>query len=137
MRKPFLTVYLDASLLQSLEAYAKARGAPKSTVAEAAIADFLTPSAADEAQAAVTRRLDRIGRQLDRHERDLGIAVEMLALFIRFWLSATPPLPDTAQAAARAKGRERYQGFVDVLARRLSAGRAFVREIVEEPTEPT
>ena len=38
-----------------------------------------------------------------RLERDVGISVETLAVFVRFWLTTTPPLPDTAQAAARAK----------------------------------
>lgn len=132
MRKPFLTVYLDPALLETLEAYAKKRGAPKSTVAEAAIASFLTPDAADQKEAALTRRLDRLDRRNDRLERDLGIAVEMLALFIRFWLTATPALPDAAQAAARAKGRERYEGFISALGRRLAGGRSFAKEVVED-----
>jgi hypothetical protein len=53
----------------------------------------------------------------------------MLALFVRFWLAATPPVPETAQAAARAKGRERYEGFVEALGRRLAAGKLFTREL--------
>jgi hypothetical protein len=40
---------------------------------------------------------------------------EALALFVRFWLTPTPPLPDTAQPAAQAKGRVRYEGFVEAL----------------------
>ena len=134
MRKPFLTVYLDPDLLDALETYAKTRGAPKSTVAEAAIASFLTPDASDQKEAALSRRLDRLDRRTDRLERDLGIAVEMLALFIRFWLTATPALPEEIQAAARAKGRERYSGFVEALGRRLANGRAFAKEVLEEAT---
>ncbi|WP_353848759.1 CopG family transcriptional regulator [Brevundimonas sp.] len=132
MRKPFLTVYLDPALLDALEAYARKRGAAKSTVAEAAISRFLRPDPADQPEAVLTRRLDHLNRHADRLERDLGVAVEMLALFIRFWLAATPPLPESAQAAARAKGRERYEGFVQVLGRRLAQGRGFVREVAAE-----
>lgn len=132
MRKPFLTVYLDPTLLDALEAYARKRGAAKSTVAEAAISRFLRPDPADQPEAVLARRLDRLNRHADRLERDLGVAVEMLALFIRFWLAATPPLPEGAQAAARAKGRERYEGFVQVLSRRLAQGRGFVREVAAE-----
>ncbi|MFN3779716.1 MAG: CopG family transcriptional regulator [Brevundimonas aurantiaca] len=134
MRKPFLTVYLDPALLDALETYARTRGAPKSTVAEAAIASFLTPDASDQKEAALSRRLDRLDRRTDRLERDLGIAVEMLALFIRFWLTATPAMPEEIQAAARAKGRERYAGFVEALGRRLANGRAFTKEVLEEAT---
>lgn len=132
MRKPFLTVYLDRDLLNALERYAKTRGAPKSTVAEAAIASFLTPDAAEQQQAALSRRLDRLDRRADRLEREVGIAVEMLALFIRFWLTATPSLPEAVQAAARAKGRERYAGFIEALGRRLADGRTFAKEVLGE-----
>jgi hypothetical protein len=130
-----LSVYLDADLLEALEAYAGRRGKSKSIVAVAAIAAFLSPDAAEREEAAIARRLDRIARQVERLERDLGISVEMLALFVRFWLTATPPVPESAQAAARAKGRDRYEGFVEALGRRLAAGRAFTREIsLDQPS---
>lgn len=132
MKKPFLTVYLAPELLDLLVAQAKRRGVPKSTVAEAAIASFLTPDAAQQQEAALGRRLDRLNRHADRLERDLEIAVEMLALFVRTWMAATPSLPDAAQAAARARGRDRYERFVENLGRRLASGRSFSRELAFE-----
>ena len=132
MKKPFLTVYLTPELLDLLVAPAKRRGVPKSTVAEAAIASFLTPDAAQQQEAALGRRLDRLNRHADRLERDLEIAVEMLALFVRTWMAATPSLPDAAQAAARARGRDRYERFVENLGRRLASGRSFTRELAFE-----
>ncbi|WP_313576452.1 CopG family transcriptional regulator [Brevundimonas sp.] len=132
MKKPFLTVYLPPELLDLLVAQAKRRGVPKSTVAEAAITSFLTPDAAQQQEAALGRRLDRLNRHADRLERDLEIAVEMLALFVRTWMAATPSLPDAAQAAARARGRDRYERFVENLGRRLASGRSFTRELAFE-----
>ncbi|WP_409018887.1 CopG family transcriptional regulator [Brevundimonas vesicularis] len=132
MKKPFLTVYLTPELLDRLVAQAKRRGVPKSTVAEAAIASFLTPDAAQQQEAALGRRLDRLNRHADRLERDLEIAVEMLALFVRTWMAATPSLPDAAQAAARVRGRDRYERFVENLGRRLASGRSFTRELAFE-----
>jgi hypothetical protein len=41
----------------------------------------------------------------------LLISNEALAVFVRFWLTGTPPLPDTALASAR----ERYEGYVEAL----------------------
>ncbi|MDD1523679.1 CopG family transcriptional regulator, partial [Bradyrhizobium sp. WBAH23] len=49
-----------------------------------------------------------------------------------FWLTITPPLPNDAQAAAQAKGRERFEGFVEALGRRLQKGQSFLREIPED-----
>lgn len=127
--KPRLSVYLEAELLDRLEAYAERRGVSKSIIAEAAVASFLSPDAAERQEAALVRRLDRLNRHADRLERDVGIGIEMLALFVRFWLTATPALSESAQAAARAKGRERYGAFVESLGRRLATGRAFSREL--------
>jgi hypothetical protein len=62
-------------------------------------------------------------------ERHITISNEALALFVRFWLTVTPPLPDTAQAAAQAKGRERYEGYVEALGRRLAKGQSLAQEV--------
>ena len=127
--KEQLTVYLEPNLMQALTEYAERRGKPKSLVAEAAIASFLSPDASERQEAALARRLDRITRQMERLERDVGISVETIALFIRYWLTAAPSLPEQMQTAARAKGAERYEGFVQALGRRLAKGPGFVNEV--------
>ena len=53
-------------------------------------------------------------------------------LFVRFWLTITPPLPHDAQASAQAKGRERYEGFIETLGRRLQKGQSFLKEIPQD-----
>ena len=85
-------------------------------------------------EAALGRRLDRLTRQVERLERHITISNEALALFVRFWLTATPPLPDAAQPAAQAKGRERYEGFVEALGRRLAKGQSLAQEISQDST---
>jgi hypothetical protein len=39
---------------------------------------------------------------------------------------------DTAQAAAQTKGRERYDGFLEALGRRLARGRTLADEVVRD-----
>ncbi|MEJ0066206.1 MAG: CopG family transcriptional regulator [Caulobacteraceae bacterium] len=129
-----LSVYLDDDLHAALQDFAARRGKSLSIVAAAAIASFLSPDSAERQEAVLARRLDRLSRQFERFERDQGISVEMLALFVRFWLAATPPVPEAAQTAARAKGQERYQGFVDALGRRIAAGKLFTREVSFDQT---
>jgi hypothetical protein len=68
-------------------------------------------------------------------ERDLELSVEALALYIRAWLTATPSLPEGAQAAAQAKGRERYDSFIEALGRRLAKGQRLSREVTKELPE--
>jgi Ribbon-helix-helix protein, copG family len=129
MKKARLSVYLDPDMMAQLTELADRKHQSKSLIAEAAIMSFLTPDDADRREAVVTRRLDLLTRQGERVERDLWIAAETLALFIRFWLTVTPPLPETALAAAQAKGRERFESFLETLGRRLAKGQSVLREV--------
>jgi len=61
-----------------------------------------------------------------------GVSVETLALFVRFWLTTTPPLPEPAAKAARAQGSARWDNFVAALGRRLSQGPKLRQEIPED-----
>jgi predicted transcriptional regulator len=134
VKKTQLSIYLDPEIFAGLEAYATGQGKPKSLVAEAAIASFLSPDGADRREAAIAKRLDRIVRVLERLERNDGITLETIALFIRFWLTSTPALPEQSNPAARAKGAERYDRFVEALGRRLSSGSTVIKEVsVESP----
>jgi len=141
MKKAQLSIYLDQEVFASLETYAKRQDKPKSLVAEAAIASFLSPDDSDRREAAIAKRLDRIVRVLERLERNDGVTLETIALFIRFWLTSTPALPEHSGAAARAKGAERYDRFVEALGRRLSSGSTVLKEVsielpeVEKPAQ--
>ncbi|TAJ95653.1 MAG: ribbon-helix-helix protein, CopG family [Reyranella sp.] len=131
-KKQRLSVYLDPDIMKALAVYAARRDQSRSLVAEAAIASFLSPDAAERQEAATTKRLDQLDRRMTRMERDLGISVEMLAVFVRHWLTTNPPLPESAQAAARAKAGERYDAFVAALGRRLAKGPKVREEISED-----
>lgn len=131
-RKQRLSVYLDPDVMKSLADYAARRDHSRSLVAEAAIASFVSPDTAERQEAATTKRLDQLDRRMTRMERDLGISVETLAVFVRFWLTSNPPLPEPTQAAARAKAGERYDAFVTALGQRLAKGPKLRQEISED-----
>ncbi|SIT14031.1 ribbon-helix-helix domain-containing protein [Insolitispirillum peregrinum] len=127
--KTRMNVYFDPDLLKKVEALALRRNISKSAVIEAAVASFLSADASERLEAVFARRMDRIGRQIDGVDEDIAIVGETLSLFIRFWLTITPPLPDSAQASARAKGAERFEGFLQTLGRRLATGDRFLKEL--------
>jgi hypothetical protein len=135
-KKQRLSVYLDPDVMKALSAYSARRGHSLSLVAEAGIASFLSPDAAERQEAAITKRLDQLDRRMARMERDLGISVETLAIFVRFWLTTTPALPEPAAQAARAKAGERYEAFVAALGRRLAHGPKLRQEIPEDVNRP-
>jgi predicted transcriptional regulator len=123
------TFRLPPDLARKLADYAARKRVPQALVVEAALVSHLSPDGADRLEAALARRLDRISRQIERLERHAAISNEAIALFVRFWLTSTPALPDAVVGAAQTKGRERYNGFVEALGRRLARGRSLADEI--------
>nr|WP_025828207.1 CopG family transcriptional regulator [Acetobacter okinawensis] len=127
--KTRMNVYFEPELLKQVEALALRRNVSKSAVIEVAVASFLSADASERLEAVFARRMDRIDRQIAGMDEDVAIMGETLALFIRFWLTVTPPLPDSAQASARAKGVDRFEGFLQSLGRKLATGDRFLREL--------
>ncbi|ATC24346.1 MULTISPECIES: CopG family transcriptional regulator [Caulobacter] len=125
-------VFLSRDLSLSLDAAARRMRRSKSEIMQAALASFLSADGDEAQEAAVVRRLDRMGRELERIQRDVTISNEAVALFVRAWLTATPVLAEADQRAQSAKGQERYVGFLEALGRRLEAGKLLRTEIPEE-----
>ena len=132
--KPRINAYLDDPIADQLALIAKRPGANKSAIVNAALDRFFNPEP-DNQTAALIRRLDRMTRALDRLDRNTGIGVETLALFIRYFLTVTPPLPVDDQAAAHALGRERFEMFVAQVGRRLAQDGNLLSEVLETIAE--
>jgi hypothetical protein len=126
------TFRLPSALSSQLADYAGRKRISQALVVEAALASFLSPDASERMEAAISRRLDRHTRQLERLEHHVKISNEAIALFVRFWLTTTPALPDAARAAAQASGNERYRGFIEALGRRIEKGQNISVEIAQD-----
>ena len=124
-----MNVYFDPELLKQVEMLALRRQVSKSAIVDAAVASFLSGDAGDRLEAAMSRRLDRLGRQIDTLDEDLAVLGEAVSLFVRYWLTFTPVLPDATQASSRAKGLERFEGFMQTLGKRLATGDRFLKEL--------
>lgn len=124
-----LNLYFDPALMPQIESLALRRKVSKSAIVEAAVMSYLSGDSADRLEAAMSRRLDKLGRQIDTLDMDLAVLGETLAQFIHFWMVITPPLSGAAQSAARAKGAERFEGFMQTLGRRLATGDRFLKEL--------
>ena len=133
MKKIRMTVYLEPKVYDDLRSYAGARRQPLSIMAEAAVAAFVDP---EQKEIAVLRRLGRVERQLDRLIRDANISIEAFTLYVWLWLSANPPLPETAASAAKASATERYDQFMETLGQRLAATKPGARQLQAAVHEP-
>lgn len=132
MSRTRLNIFIEPDHAKRLDQLAAHKGVSKSAVIAAALASFLSPDAADQREAAMGKRLDRLSRQFDRLERDQGILIETVALYVRYFLTVSLPVPEGQQDAARAQGRARYAQFIEQLARHIQRGRSLVREVHEE-----
>lgn len=116
------TFRLPQDLADRLADYARRKRVTQAQVVETALNSFLSPDGSERMEAAFSRRIDKVVRQLDKLDYRVELNSEALALFVRFWLTANPALPDAAHAAAKAQGAERFEGFVEALARRMEFG---------------
>lgn len=115
-------IYLDDALGAELDRLGARPGASKSAIVADALRALFNQRAAGALDEMLRQRLDRMTRGLGRVERDQKIMLESLALFVRYQLTVTAPLPE-GDKAAQAVGRERFQRFVDQVGRQLAGGR--------------
>ena len=109
----------------------------KTSIVEMALQNFFSPESADQREAAISRRLDRLSRHTQRLERNIAISTEALALYVKFWLTVTPDLSPDAHSSAQLKGKEKYEAFLEALSGRIKKGRLLVNEIPQDVFETT
>lgn len=129
MSRTRLNLFIEHEHAQRLEALATMKGLSKSAIIAAALAAFLAPESGDQREALIAKRLDRLSRQFDKLERDQNILIETLALYVRYYLTVSSPVPEAHQAAARAQGRARFAQFIEQLGRHLLRGHSLVNDV--------
>ncbi|SIT14077.1 hypothetical protein SAMN05421686_11170 [Thalassolituus maritimus] len=127
-----LNLFIERDHAKRLEELSAKKGVSKSSIVAAALASWLSPDAADKREAAMAKRLDHLSRQFEKLERDQNILIETVALYVRYYLTVSTPLPESHQEAARSQGRARFEQFVEQLGRHILRGRSLVREVYEE-----
>jgi hypothetical protein len=114
-------LFLPKDVTERLEDLAAKPGSSKSAILTDALIAWLNRRAGHELDDRFGLRLNRISVQLGRIERDGQVLLESLALFIRYQLNVTAPLPE-ADTASRAVGRDRFQAFIEQVARQIVRG---------------
>lgn len=132
MSQARLNLFIQPDHAKRLDELAAKKGVSKSSIVAAALASWLSPDAGDQREAATAKRLDRLSRQFERLERDQNILIETLALYVRYYLTVSTPVPEAHQEAAKAQGKARFEKFIEQLGRHLLRGRSLVKEVYEE-----
>ena len=131
MGKKRYTLYISRPLARRFDEVSRVRHGGKSALVEDALTATLRPQEVPGIDAQLARRLDEITRIAKTVERDQAIVTETLALFVRYFLTITPPLPLDEQEPARLLGHERFQVFVAQVGRQLAGDQRLVSEVLE------
>lgn len=129
MKKRY-TIYLSRKVADRFDAVARVIGA-KSALVEKALDRQLDPDRIQKHDEALLRRMDGVVKGFADVQRDVAISTETLSLYVRYFLTITPPVPKIDQDAARALGRERFQVFVAQVGRRLASDHRLITEVLE------
>ncbi len=78
------------------------------------------------------RRLDRIGRAIERLEHAVDLHMEAYAIWVKLWFAHTPSVPEEAKRAARSLAESRYKQFVDHVAAEFNGGKRFLQDLPHE-----
>jgi hypothetical protein len=132
MAGPRLTVYLTNPVADRLELASVRKRTSKSALVNEALDRMLNAQRDETHEAGQARRLDRLAKQFASYERNQSVALETLALFIRYYLSVTAPMPKSEQDASRLIGNQRFEAFVAQVGKRLASGTSTMNEAMEK-----
>lgn len=121
MPKPRLNLRLSHSMHDKLKEMSSNPGVAINEIVEDALNGYFDPLGANMHANTLARRIEHLENLTGRLERDLAISSETIALFVQYWLTATPPLPEIDRDAAHALGRKRFDRFMGQVAERISA----------------
>ena len=122
-------LYLSQAMTQRLQVMAETHRVAKSEILERALKRYLANESGDPPADLQALQQESNTRSLRRLERDLAIASELIATFVRYFLTITPPLPGSEHAAARALGQLRFDQVIEDIARRLRTDRSLITRV--------
>ena len=122
-------LYLSEVMSQRLQVMAETHRVAKSEILERALKRYLANESGAPPADLVVLQHESNTRSLRRLERDLAIATELIATFVRYFVTITPPLPESEHAAARALGQLRFEQVIEDVGRRLRTDRSLIARV--------
>jgi len=120
---------VPAELAQRLAEVCASTNATESAVVEAALRQHLDGTSD---RTLLFRRIDRLGRALERSQRDLELLSEAFGVFVQVWFAHAPTLDEEEKKSARRDAESRYKQFLEHVTWRFSGGRRFLDDLPRE-----
>jgi hypothetical protein len=129
--KSKIAVYVTRDVAARLAMAAKRPGTSKSKIVNDALDQFLNPARDQHLATTIVQGQRDFAQAIQHLHRDLDIVAETLALWLRYFLTVTPPLPAGDQEPARLIGRQRFDVFIREVARRKPSDRRYLTRVVK------
>jgi hypothetical protein len=130
MAKKRYCLYLSRPLAHKLDRVASQRHGSKSALLEEALRKSLEPEQVPGVEEGLLRRLNELHRALAAIARDQLVINETIALFVRYMLAVTPPLPDSDHEPARLTARKRIDVFLVEVGKRVAGNGVHTAEVL-------
>ena len=125
-----LQSYVEPAVAERVDRFCAATGLSESTLPKSSVCQYLDGTSD---LTLVLRRLDRLGRALERDHRDLEFLSEAFAVFVKLWFAHTPRISEDEKPAARMDAEGRYAEFVEHVLEQFSSGRRFLDDLPRDP----
>ncbi|MEM7668949.1 MAG: hypothetical protein AAF317_07320 [Pseudomonadota bacterium] len=113
--KKRLVVYLTHPVFRHLELDTSRPGITYSGVVEQALTLWYSEDRVHAQNNPLLRRLDRMSRADEVHTRKLAVLSDAMGLFIQYFLTLIPEIPEARRDAASSIGAVRYKRFLEDL----------------------
>lgn len=124
-----ITPYVPADLAQRLAGHCATARMTESAAVEAAVRQYLDDTSD---KTLIMRRLDRLGRALERSQRDQQLHTEGFVVFVKLWLAHVPNVAPEARKDALVAADGRFRRFVELLKQRVSKSERLAQLVAYE-----
>jgi predicted MFS family arabinose efflux permease len=129
MARRKVTVRLNEGVCGQLDVATERPGIGKSMFVEAALEHFMNP--VPSVEAVVHDKFERMHARFDRLEHDVRMLAETVALYARYQMFATPPVPQERQHDAILLGDERFRVLAEQVDHRVRSQRPLMQEMID------
>jgi hypothetical protein len=139
-RKTQLSVFLEQQVLLAARQRANEMKLSMSAVVAEAAKESLLSAYRSEREQEILKAVERNFHALRRLDQRLALEIqilkEMVGLGMRSFFNHTTPIPDATKAAAILSGKQRFHGYLDMLAKNLRKGESILSDLPLPELEP-
>jgi hypothetical protein len=129
--KTKIGIYLAEDVARHFKVATRRLGLTKSDLVNEALRTYFDPPAPAKDRGEEALNLVKgLAKRIRRMQREAEVSAEMLALFVRYYLTITPPLHESERQSAKALGRKRYAIFIRQIANRITSDKGMLADVI-------